>query len=302
MKTVGGKGAGYVERETFDVLMRDTLKNRAEQASMSDARKEQIYQAVADCQTVSRQGNRALTDSGKETWPTVQAVSDCRKEEYFMRKSGKYRILVAAAALCIMGTMAVMAAGKIVGYSSSHSSNEPDFATYGDMAQAGERAGFPVKAPEKLANGYVFDKGFLIDVKDHDENGEVLESFPEVSVSYKKDGKDLTLNVERIRPEKEVSTTGNPRTVLYGDITMIYREDHYRFVPPEYQITEEEQKAVDAGELYVSYGSSEVEDKIMCFLEWEEGDIQYLLMSQGTDLGMEGMVEAGKQVIDSPEL
>ena len=302
MKTVGGKGAGYMEQGTFDVLMRDTLKNRAEQASMSEARKKQIYQAVADCQTVSRQGNQALTDSGKETWPTVQAVSDCRKEEYFMRKSGKYRILVVAAALCIMGTMAVMAAGKIVGYSMGHSTNEPDFATYGDMAQAGERAGFPVKAPEKLANGYVFDKGFLIDVKAHDENGEVLESFPEVSVYYKKGDQSLTLDVERIRPEKEASTTGNPRTVQYGDITMIYREDQYQFVPEDYEITVKDQEAVDAGELYISYGTSAVEDTIMCFLEWEEGDIQYLLMSQGTDLGMEEMVEAGKQVIDSPEL
>lgn len=264
-----------MDRGTFDALMRQTLKDQAQKISMSESRKEQIYQAAAGC----------------------------RKEEQSMRKSGKWKILPVAAALCILGTMAVMAAGKIAGYSSSHYMDQPDFAAYSDMAQADEAAGFPVKAPEKFDNGYTFDRGFLIEEKAHDAQGEIVDTFPMVSVFYKKGGESLTLDIQQVRPEWEESTTGNPRSIQYGEQTLVYREDHYRFVPPDYQISEEEQKAVDAGELYVSYGSSEVEDNIMCFLEWNEGDVRYLLMSDGSaGLGMDGMVEAGKQIIDSPEL
>ena len=128
-----------------------------------------------------------------------------------MKKRGTCKILVAAAALCIMGTMAVMAAGKIVGYSSSHSVDEADFAAYGDLAQVDEKAGFPVKAPEKFENGYTFEQGYLVDVNAHDENGEVLETFPKVSVYYKKGGESLTLCVERVRPERQEAKTDPAR-------------------------------------------------------------------------------------------
>ncbi len=291
-----------MDRGTFDALMQETLRNRAEQISMPESRKEQIYQAIADRRQESRQGNRRVVNGRKELWQAGQPASGCRKEEEFMKKRGTCKILVAAAALCIMGTMAVMAAGKIVGYSSSHSVDEADFAAYGDLAQVDEKAGFPVKAPEKFENGYTFEQGYLVDVNAHDENGEVLETFPKVSVYYKKGGESLTLCVERVRPERQEAKTGNPRQIQHGDITMTYCEDHYRFVPPDYQITREEQEAVDAGELYISYGTSEVEDTVMCSLVWNDGDVYYLLQNSGTALNMDAMVEMGRQVIDSPEL
>ena len=282
-----------MDRGTFDALMRQTLKDQAEKVSMPEARKQQIYEAVAECRKVP----------ACQTQPDGQAGACCRKEEHSMKKSGKWKVLPVAAALCILGTMAVMAAGKIVGYSSSHDVNQPDFATYADMARADEAAGFAVKVPEKFDNGFSFDRGFLIEEKAHDENGEIVDTFPVVSVFYKKGGESLTLDIKQVRPEWSETTTGNPRSIQYGDKTLVYSEDHYRFVPPDYQITEEEQKAVEAGELYVSYGSSQVEDSIVCFLQWTEGDVQYILLGDGSrGLGMDGMVEAGKQIIDSQEL
>lgn len=261
-----------MDRRTFDVLIKQTLRDRAEEASMPETRKNQIYQAIADC----------------------------RKEEKRMKFSARKKLAVAAAVMCLCGTMVAMAAGKIAYYSSGHSVDDPEFASYEDLDRAEELAGFPVKAVERFDNGYEFSAGYLINVDASDENHQVVDTFPEVSIEYKKGDERITLDVEQVRPEWEESTTGNPVKIPYGDFTMTYREDHYKFVPPDYQLTEEDQKAMDSGELYLSYGSQEVEYTDFHFLEWTDGEIRYLLLCNGEAApGQEELVKMGQQVIDS---
>ena len=68
-----------MDRGTFDALMQETLRNRAEQISMPESRKEQIYQAIADRRQESRQGNRRVVNGRKELWQAGQPASGCRK-------------------------------------------------------------------------------------------------------------------------------------------------------------------------------------------------------------------------------
>lgn len=264
-----------MDRRKLDILIQQTLRDQAESVSMSESGKSRIY----------------------------QAISDCSKEDYRMRISGKQKLVAAVAAMCLLGSMAALGAGKIIGYRSGHNANEPEYVSFADMGRVRDEAGFEVKAAEQFDNGFVFDKGYLIYTDAVDESGAVVDTFPEVSVYYKKGDSSLTLNIEKVRPEWEKSLTGNPVDISYGDLTLTYREDHYKFVPPDYELTQEDQNAIDAGEMYLSYGSSEVELKDFHFLTWDEAGIHYSLMSYGDGaLGQEEMTKMAQQVIDSPSL
>lgn len=264
-----------MDRRKLDVLINQTLHDRAEAVSMSEAGKDRIY----------------------------QAISDSSKEDYRMKINGKRKLAAAVAVMCLLGSMAALGAGRITGYRTGHNADEPEFASYADMNKAPEKAGFPVKAVEQFDNGFTFEKAFLLNVDAYEEGGQVVDTFPQVSVQYEKDGLSVVLDIEKQRPEYEESTTGNPVDISYGDLTLTYREDHYKFVPPDYELTEEDQKAIDSGELYVSYGSSQVEYKDFHFLEWQEQEVSYLLMSYGDGaLGQEELTQMAQQVIDSPQL
>ncbi len=264
-----------MDRREFDILIEQALHDRAEGVSMSELEKGRIY----------------------------QAISECSKEEYRMRIRGKRKMIVAVAAMCLLGTMVALGAGKVAYYSSSHNANEPDFASFADMGSAKEQTGFPVKAVEKFDNGFAFQNACVINVDAHDESGQTVDTFPELSVEYTKNGQRISLSIEKERPEYVESTTGNPVDIPYKDLTLTYRNDHYKFVPPDYEVTEEDQAAIDAGEMYLSYGSSEVELKDFHFVGWKEGEIRYSLMSYGDGaLGQDEMVKMAQQIIDSPQL
>jgi len=255
--------------------MRQTLQDRAEKAVMPETRKDQIYQAIADC----------------------------RKEEDRMKFSVRKKMILVAAAMCLCGTMVAMAAGKITGYSSGHSPADPEFASFADMEHAEEKTGFPVKAVERFDNGYQFSRGYLINVNAHDDTGQVVDTFPEVMAWYEKDGAQITLSVEKDRADRDDSTMGNPVQIPCGDITLTYKVDHYKMVPPDYQLTEEDQRAMDAEELYVSYGSQEIELVDFHSVSWVDGGVRYLLMCHGEDaLGQEELVKMSQQVIDRTPL
>ncbi len=263
-----------MEQQKLDALIEETLHERSEKVFLSEMKKRQILKAAKS-----------------------------NKEERKMRWNKKRTVVVAVAAMCLMGSMAALAAGKIVGYSGGHGVDNPEFAVYADLEKSEEMAGFSVKAVEQFDNGYAFQKGFIIDVNANDENGQVVDTFKEVKVLYGKDGREIFLNVQKKRPEYTESTTGNPEKISYGEITMTYTEDHYKFVPPDYTLTEEDQKAMDSGELYVSYGSREIELTDFYGLIWEEDGIQYLVQDHGDGaLKKDELVKMAQQIIDSPKL
>lgn len=107
----------------------------------------------------------------------------------------------------------------------------------------------------------------------------------------------LTLTVQKVREEEFV---GHVTKTEYEGRTLLYKEDQYLFVPPEYEPSEEELKAQDAGELYISYGSNEVEHNTIHFMQWDDDGSRYLLMASDDNApGQQEMEKMARQIIDS---
>ena len=114
-----------------------------------------------------------------------------------------------------------------------------------------------------------------------------------MDATYTKDGAELNLSAHksytvsaRTRRKSVPATT----TEVNG-VTLTYRDAHYRFVPPDYEKSDEEKQQEKNGELVISYGSDEVEDKMFQSVLWEQDGVTYLI--SGCDTGLDAQAMFG---------
>lgn len=220
------------------------------------------------------------------------------EEKSMKRHISKRKVVVLAVAMCLIGSMAAVAAGKVVGWTSHTYTDRPDFVSLAEIGKAERKMGCELQAVEAFSNGYQFEKGFIVEVEEIDENGLVLGTFPEISMMYKKGNGNVSLSIYPLEKFADKSKHKEIVKIPYGDITLTYTEDLYKFVPPEYQVSEEEKALMEAGELYISYGASEVEVETVRAIAWET-EAGYQLMPVGDDgIGQAELVQMAKEVID----
>ena len=223
------------------------------------------------------------------------------KEEQAMKKRNWNirKVAVAAAAMCILGSAVVMAAGQFTAFE-SHSYQNEAVAGYSQIEAVCEKYGVPfeVKGPESFSNGFFFKECWPIHESGVDDEGNRTQLATAVSLTYQKEGMaDVNLNQSQAVGGME-ERVGEGNSHQDGEITYYYNLDHYKFVPPSYELSEEEQAAVDAGELYVSYGTDQVVENEISSVSWTSGGVLYVLQSFDTSLTESEMVEMAKEVME----
>lgn len=276
--------------------MRKTYEERMQKSLWQEELDNQIRKALQnEADTFSLAGSReesAWTEAREKA--LRQQVMDRIKEERPMKHS-KWRvkkIALIAAAMCILGSAAAMAAGKFSA-TTSHSSANEEFTSYGEIAKVKKEYGIPfeIKAPETFENGFTFKSGRPVHVSGVDEQGNETGLPVEMHLVYGKAGMaDISLRQGKARPGDEVSAN--------GDIRYHYTQDHYKFVPPSYELTEADKAAEAAGELYISYGSDQIEEIIVSSVLWSAEGVSYNLMSFDTALTQNEMIEMAKEIME----
>ncbi len=206
--------------------------------------------------------------------------------------SGKKLVLAAAMMTVLVGGTAI-GAGKIAYLSTSHNVNDVDFQSAGEVMKNTE-LGSPVKAVEAFSDGTAFVQGYRVDTNAMDANGELVGTFPNINMIYEN---NLCLDVER--PMEGVGSSSYPVVLedTYGEIPIKVTQMEYLFLPPEAKPSEEDQKRQEAGELEISYGSSEEERKVYLGASWEDNGLSYLLftMEEGHDAAE--LMQKAKEII-----
>lgn len=205
------------------------------------------------------------------------------KENQTMKSKRRTRIFILAAALICLLSITAYAAG-LLNIQSYQSGSSNIFDKYSEINKALAQAGLQADIPERFANGFRFQSAKVQDVDAMDENGEQVLTFKELIAYYKDEqGQMLALclrgNLEEL--PKDERTPAGEKTV--GAVELKFYQDIYRFVPEDYQLSEEETKWADQPGHYVSYGADEVQEKIATFLLWTENGINYSLMNLGFD-------------------
>ena len=145
--------------------------------------------------------------------------------------------------------------------------------------------------PDKIGE-YTFSYGSDVDTTAQNDMGET-EKVSEVDATYTKDGAELNLSAHKsytVFTEDEMENLVPATTAEVNGVTLTYRDAHYRFVPDDYEKSDEEKQQEKSGELVISYyGSDEVEDKMFQSVLWEQDGVTYLISGYDTGLDAQAM-------------
>lgn len=220
------------------------------------------------------------------------------QKEAVMRIFTKKRIVLAAAVIGLLGSVSVYAAGKMG--SISHSPAKPEYTDYEQLEQAYEDAGLQgVKLPEQFTNGYEFENAWLVETADADESGAAIPGTEgrEIAAEFTRQGSpEVYIYVEN--KQEDYIPKGNDQAVSCGDVTVYYSEDTYKFVPADYELTEEDRKNEAQSGYYISFGSSEVEVSVMKNCCWQMDGKSYNLFSKDNNMNMEEFIRMAEELIE----
>ncbi|MDO5418375.1 MAG: hypothetical protein Q4F29_14345 [Lachnospiraceae bacterium] len=212
-------------------------------------------------------------------------------------KYSKKRIgIMLAAAFVVIGSITAIGAGKITTLVSHTYKDEAIHSTAQLTGQGKEKLGAEPKVPERFSDGTAFAEGYLMDVGALDEDGNQVGTYPELMAHYGENGR-LSLSISKPIDGMTQQEAEADRTEEYEGITLHARTDHYLFLPPDAEPSEEDRKLQEAGRLMISYGSSEEERKVFQNVSWTEDGLEYTL-STFDEVDQEAMLALAKEVVD----
>ncbi|WP_455491983.1 hypothetical protein [Butyricicoccus sp.] len=207
--------------------------------------------------------------------------------------SKRFVAVAAVAAIAVTGAFAAGGMGGI--FSQSWSDQRLDLSsTQAHLADAGVALTLPDKIGE-----YTFSYGFDVDTTAQNDMGE-NEKVAEVDATYEKDGVELNFSAHKsysVFTEDKMDNPVPATTAEVNGVTLTYRDTHYRFVPADYEKSDEEKQQEKNGELVISYGSDEVEDKMFQSVLWEQDGATYLISGFDTGLDAQAMFDMAAELV-----
>lgn len=213
-----------------------------------------------------------------------------------MRLIHKKGMIVLAAALLTVGTVTAIAAGKITGLVSFINKDEA-ITSVEELKQQAKGTLGDISVPEVLAGENTFKEGYLREVGAVDEQGNTIDSYPDVTIMYHGD-KKISLSISKPLSGIPQEPAGTQKQEEYAGIMINGKEDNYLFLPPDAQPSEEDQKMEQEGRLYISYGSSEEERQVFKSVTWTMDGLSYHLFTF-EEVELDAIMGAAKEVIDA---
>lgn len=207
-----------------------------------------------------------------------------RKETGFMKMNMK-KMVTAAAVICAL-SVTCYAAGQL---GSVVSSSTPDIKTFAKLERAEQKLGFDAKFVETFENGMTFQYGGTGETQGQDEDGNPMgETYKTMTVSYADEkGNKVTLMIDG----------GSPYVDAGKEAAEGYSRDTFLFLPNEDALTEEYKAMEAAGEIFISYGTQDVEWKEMENYSWEDNGVYYALVASDCGFGEEAMAQMAAEIM-----
>ena len=225
-------------------------------------------------------------------------VFEAIEEEKNMKHRNCKKTVVAAAAICILGTMTAVAGGRPAFILSGSSRNEI-VRDYDQAVQMQEGCDGRVKSVEGFSNGYTFKEAVPKHEETQDEGKNRLDQGMSMAFTYEKEGmEDVELSGSRLFVGMQDESSADQVMTLEDGTVLSYSSTVNKFVPPDYEITEEEKKLQEEGKLNVAYGSDEVEVMTSAAVTWEQEDISYCLFTFEESMSAEELLSMAKEVAE----
>ena len=217
-------------------------------------------------------------------------------------KRTNIRKMVLTAAICVaMGAMAVGAVSQMRIGTISRLRNDGHI-DYEQLAGVKEKLGYDCKVPQILPGGYAFSNMSVSNEEAVGEGNTLLRKYNGLLIEYQGNGNDSIMVSITQKADEEWGTDGKMEIAgNAGEIDGIpvdINVDIYRLVPPDYQLSEEEKAAVDAGELIISYGSDEARNMVIGNANFIMDGILYCITDMNR-ISKSQLFEIAKAIIES---
>ena len=252
---------------------------------MPDKRFREAYDAV----TLSE-------ESAARIWEALESELPPREEKRSMKKlKNPVRIFVIAALIAVLMVGSAYAISGVAHSTGTHIMRDTgEFTSLADLPKVEKTAGYPITAVETFSNGYAFESMYLGGEAVYDESNTVLKEYYGVTFTYAKPGlRDITLSVD---PVLDIAGTHEPPaptgTRVIDGVEVSFSRDAYKLVPEDYEKTEADLAAEEAGHFYISYGSDAVEEHEFAFVGFTLDGAEYVLMDMAADADSEATLYA----------
>lgn len=201
--------------------------------------------------------------------------------------------LILAAALVVLTSLTALAAGVVLKSRNSHIYGKPHYTSLPSAETLMRDMGIAPRLPERFSNGFAFSGAYIAQNEDYAEEDVLFESYQSFDCHYEKDGEDITLFVDAATVGHQMED--DKTAAVYRGCKLKYADFLNKFVPPDYQLTEQEKEGCD---YVISYGSDEVKLCRIQNLGWEYGGLNYILCAIDSSLDEEALVQMAKEIMD----
>lgn len=223
-------------------------------------------------------------------------ILESQKEAGNMKKLSVKKLVIGVAVGCLLVSGGAFAAGRVVSLS-SHSYLTDAYRSYDDLGKAQTKLGYPADTVGEFSNGYRFDRMMVDDVNGTDGDGNVIYTYKDLNISYKKGGEPAVW-LSACKPVEPQVRKGAPEATRDVEgITLYYDTTTYKFVPPSYELTEEDEKNLEKDNFTISYGTSEVEVQLCSNVTWEKDGVFYNLSGFDLNLSADEMFDMAEEIM-----
>ncbi len=252
--------------------------------NITHALKTKSEEARVDSRTTARIQKHVLAAIEEETIMTKKTTIKTWK-----------KTALAAAAICVLGSMTAIAIGRTTS-ASVHSSHKEIVSSYADAAAMQKQYDSAVKVVEAFSNGYTFEYAVPEHAVYTDEQGNQTAAEDYLGFNYTKDGLDrVSLSFER----GGFGPNETDHTMTLEDGTVLgFSSLQNKFVPADYKATEEDLALVESGDLNLAYGSSKIEESTSLSVTWTQDGVNYCLFTFEDSLTADEMFEMAKEIAE----
>ena len=241
--------------------------------------------------------NNIFGDTPEEFHKSVNSALEKiaeREETNMSRSMGIRKIVVAAAVVAAFGVTAI-AAMKAAGLE-SHTDLRDAVYSVSEIQELSDDEDFGVKYIDEFSNGYKFEVGYPSVGKATDADGNTIKEYTSFAVEYKNGDSEIVFFTE---PNADVVDMPTDCETVDVDGTTVYTmEDTYKFVPPDYEMTEQDKEDEASGKYIFSYGTDEVEIQSVKQVMWKEGSVICTILEQTGTLDMDELVSMAEEVMN----
>lgn len=247
-------------------------------------------------------GVSVSAEAERRMWQEIEKIKmSRRKREVLYMKRFSVRLVCAICAVFVLSCMTVLAASGVIGGWVGHNIGGSDVSSYAALEEKLlPQLDYKPQVVEEFANGFKLESAHLGSMQAMDENGIAFgQDYTSLDMRYALDGVRVNLSIDNAPQTEAEVGVGTPEPLIraVGDVELAYQEMPYKFVPPGYELSDEDWALQESGALEISYGSDEVEETLCCGVSWRQDGLNYYLFGWDLELGGEAMLDMAEELL-----